>query len=174
MVSTIGILTGGGDCGGLNAVTEASVKTGHHLGVKVVSIRRGWGGLILNNMRLLSLPDVEGISSQTGTVNLTGRENPYKFTGELDGQYFEDANVSKRVIGNAKKNGLEGLIVCGGDDTLSVVPRMIGDYGNSIPMVGVPKTMDGDLQVYSLGLDTAINRAQQVLQDFVALRPLRL
>ena len=165
----IGILTGGGDCAGLNAVIEASVKIGYHEGIELMGIRRGWEGLILNNVRPLSLSDVEGIHSKTGTILLTSRTNPYKFTGELDGEHFEKANVSRRVIDNATRNGLEGLILCGGDDTLSVVPRLIEDYGSSIPMVGIPKTMDGDLQVYSLGLDTAINRAKQTLEDFVPI-----
>ena len=169
MTKKIGILTGGGDCGGLNAAIEAVVKSATNEGWEVYGIRRGWEGLILDAMRPLSVSDVDRIHSETGTILQTSRTNPYKFAGKLNGQYHDKANVSELVIANAKRHGLEAVIACGGNDTLSVIPNLKKDYGDSITFIGIPKTMDVDLQTYSLGLDTAINRAKQVLEGFVPL-----
>tara|TARA_Y100000310_G_C20650322_1_gene799060 strand:+ start:193 stop:1425 length:1233 start_codon:yes stop_codon:yes gene_type:complete len=177
MTKKIGILTGGGDCGGLNAAIEAVVKSADNEGWEVYGIRRGWEGLVFNNIFPLRVPGVDGIHSETGTILQTSRTNPYRFTGELDGQILEKADVSERVIENAREAGLEAVIAAGGDDTLSVVsgnedkniPGLINDYGNDVTFIGIPKTMDGDLQTYSLGLDTAINRAKQKLEDFIPL-----
>src|SRR3989338_6900569 len=169
MTKKIGILTGGGDCGGLNAAIEAIVKSASNKGWEVYGIRKGWEGLILDAMHPLSVSDVDGIHSETGTILQTSRTNPYNFTGALNGQNLKKADVSEQVIETAKKHGLEAIIACGGNDTLSVIPKLKEDYGSAITFVGIPKTMDGDLQTYSLGLDTAINRAQQVLEGFVPL-----
>ena len=139
MVKKIGILTGGGDCGGLNAAIESIVKYAIHKGMEVYGIKKGWGGLVTGDIQLLSISDVDGIHSQTGTILQTSRTNPYNYTGNLDGQFLKEANVSK----------------------------LIRDYRTDITLIGIPKTMDGDLQVYSLGLDTAINRSMQVLEDFI-------
>ena len=169
MSKKIGIFTGGGDCGGLNAAIEAVVKSASNEGWEVYGIRRGWEGLILNIMHPLHISDVDGIHSKTGTILQTSRTNPYKFTGELNGQNLTEANVSGKVIETAKRTGLEAIIVCGGNDTLSVIPRLTADYGTDITFTGIPKTMDGDLQTYSLGLDTAVERAKRVLEDFIPL-----
>src|SRR3989338_4712336 len=168
MSKKIGILTGGGDCGGLNAAIEAVVKSARNLGWGVYGIRRGWEGLVFGNMFPLDVPYVDGIHSHTGTVLQTSRTNPFKFSGKLDGRTMDKEDVSAQVVKNIGNSGLEAIIACGGDDTLGVIPNLICRYGNSLPttFVGVPKTMDGDLQRYSLGLDTAINRAKQVLEDF--------
>ncbi|MBS3114425.1 6-phosphofructokinase [Candidatus Woesearchaeota archaeon] len=169
MIKKIAVATGGGDCGGLNATIEAVVKTATNWGISVDSFKRGWEGFIFDMRRPLRLSDVEGIHSLTGTLAQTSRTNPYNFTGELGGRFFEKADVSSHVVENIKREGIDGVIMCGGDDTLSVIPRLIVDYGDFIPFVGIPKTMDGDLQVYSLGIDTAINRAKHVLEDFVPI-----
>lgn len=169
MVKKIGILTGGGDCGGLNAVIEAVTRFAVHEGWEVDGIVRGWEGAIIDNRRPLRISDVQGIHSETGTFLQTSRTNPYKFTGELDGVNYTKADVSSKVIENARRAGLEAIIACGGDDTLSVVPKLVRSYGEDIIFIGVPKTMDGDLQVYSLGLDTAINRAREVIEDFIPI-----
>src|SRR3989338_5082629 len=139
MSKKIGIFTGGGDCGGLNAAIEAVVKSASKEGWEVYGIRRGWEGLILNIMHPLHISDVDGIHSKTGTILQTSRTNPYKFTGELNGQNLTEANVSGKVIETAKRTGLEAIIVCGGNDTLSVIPRLTADYGTDITFTGIPK-----------------------------------
>ena len=169
MDKKIGILTGGGDCGGLNAAIEAIVKSANNEGWEVYGIRKGWEGLISGNLFLLDVSKVDGIHSQTGTVLQTSRTNPYRFTGKLDGKDLQEADVSEAVIRTMEKFGLEAVIAAGGDDTLSVIPRLVEDYGTSPTFIGIPKTMDGDLQVYSLGLDTAINRSKKLLEDFVPI-----
>lgn len=170
MVKKIAAATGGGDCGGLNAALEAIARSATHEEWDVDIFKKGWEGFIFDDRAPLRLHDVEGIHSVTGTLAQTSRTNPYNFTGELlHGRLLENADVSGRVMENIKKAGIEGVIICGGDDTLSVIPRLIKDYGTSIPFIGIPKTMDGDLQVYSLGLDTAINRAKQTLEDFIPI-----
>ena len=166
MVKRIGILTGGGDAPGLNAVIESATRSAIHEGWEIDGVLRGWEGLILGNFMPLRISDVEGAHSDSGTLIQTSRTNPYNFTGYIDGQHFVRTNVSARVIENAARKGLEGLIVIGGDDTLSPIPKLIKDYGSDIVLVGVPKTMDGDLQVYSLGLDNAINRAKEFIDRF--------
>ena len=167
MVKKIAIATGGGDCGGLNAAIEAVMKAAANEGLEVEGYKKGWEGFIFDDRRKLRISDVEGIHSITGTLIQTSRTNPYNYTGELNGQFLQNANISGYVMENLKRASIDGVIICGGDDTLSVIPRLIKDYGDSIPFIGIPKTMDGDLQTYSLGLDTAINRAKQVLEDFV-------
>ncbi len=178
MVTRIGIFTGGGDCGGLNAVIEGTVKAAVHEGFEVDGILKGWEGGIHDNRLPLRISDVEGIHSTTGTIIQTSRTNPYIFTGELDGRMFEKEDVSHRVIENLNKAGLEAVIAVGGNDTLSVIRRrekdgnlrgLSPDYKDAPVFVGIPKTMDGDLQTYSLGLDTAINRAKKVIEDFIPL-----
>lgn len=169
MTKKIGVLTGGGDCGGLNAAIGAIVKSACNEGWEVYQIKKGWEGLISNQISHLLISDVEGIHSQTGTILQTSRTNPFTYTGKLDGQDFKKADISEFVIENAKNIGLEAVICCGGDDTLSVIPKLIEKYGDDITFIGIPKTMDGDLQVYSLGLDTAINRAKKELEDFVPI-----
>lgn len=168
MTKKIGILTGGGDAGGLNAAIEAATKSAIREGWEVYGIRRGWEGLIFNDTFLLNVSGVDGIHSATGTKLQTSRTNPFNYTGVINGKNLERNDVSKLVIENAKRAGLEAIIACGGDDTLGVIPKLIATYGSNMPIfVGIPKTMDGDLQTYSLGLDTAINRAKQVIEDFV-------
>ena len=159
-------MTGGGDAPGLNAVIESATRSAIHEGWEIDGVLRGWEGLILGNFMPLRISDVEGAHSDSGTLIQTSRTNPYNFTGYIDGQHFVRTNVSARVVENAAKKGLEGLIVIGGDDTLSPIPKLIKDYGSDIVLVGVPKTMDGDLQVYSLGLDNAINRAKEFIDRF--------
>ena len=98
MDKKIGILTGGGDCGGLNAAIEAIVKSANNEGWEVYGIRKGWEGLISGNLFRLDVSEVDGIHSQTGTVLQTSRTNPYRFTGKLDGKDLQEADVSEAVI----------------------------------------------------------------------------
>ncbi|MFH0867835.1 MAG: 6-phosphofructokinase [Candidatus Woesearchaeota archaeon] len=169
MTKKIGILTGGGDCGGLNAAIEAVVKSASNERWEVYGIRAGWEGLILDKIHPLHFFGVDRIHPKTGTILQTSRTNPYNFTGTLNGQDLKQADVSGQVIETAKNHGLEAIIACGGNDTLSVIPKLKEDYGSDIIFIGLPKTMDGDLQTYSLGLDTAINKARESLEEFVPI-----
>ncbi len=108
MIEKIAAATGGGDCGGLNAVLEAIARSAAHVGWNVDIPKKGWEGFIFDDRIPLRPHDVEGIHSMTGTIAQTSRTNPYNFTGELDGEFLENANVSGRVIENIKKAGIGG------------------------------------------------------------------
>ena len=151
-MNKIGILTGGGDCPGLNPVIRAVVRKGLLEGYEIVGVRNGWKGLIENDTVPLSFNSVSGILSKGGTILGTSRTNPYKKAGELE-----------KTKENVKKLGLHALIAVGGEDTLGVAARLIKD---GIPnIVGVPKTIDNDLSCtdYTFGFDTAINTAMDCI-----------
>jgi 6-phosphofructokinase 1 len=149
----IGLLTGGGDCPGLNAVIRAVVGSAHQQDVKVIGIRNGWKGLIELDTIELNLDAVSGILPRGGTVLGTSRTNPYKKPGDAD-----------RVAANFKKLGLDALIAIGGEDTLGTADKLMkGKLIESI--VGVPKTIDNDLYAtdYTFGFDTAVNIATEAI-----------
>jgi len=141
----IGILTGGGDCPGLNAVIRAVVRRGEQLKAEVLGIRNGWKGLIEGDVEPLTAFSVSGILPKGGTILGTSRVNPLKTT--------EDR---QRLFSNVKRYGLDALIVVGGDGTLSAA-RELSEAG--LKVVGVPKTIDNDLRGtdYTFGFDTAVN-----------------
>jgi ATP-dependent phosphofructokinase / diphosphate-dependent phosphofructokinase len=141
----IGILTGGGDCPGLNAVIRAVVRRSHALGYDVLGIRNGWAGLIHGQVEPLTDFSVTGILPRGGTILGTSRTNPFK---QLD-------HVHK-LRSNWQKFGLNYLVAVGGEDTLGVANRLFKEIGYSI--VGVPKTIDNDLAGtdYTFGFDTAV------------------
>lgn len=148
----IGILTGGGDCPGLNPVIRAVVRKGINAGYEIIGIKNGWKGLIENETLALNLEIVSGILPKGGTILGTSRTNPYKKEGDLQ--------KLKEVY---KKLGLEALIVVGGEDTLNVAAKLIKDGISNI--VGVPKTIDNDLSCtdYTFGFDTALNTAMECI-----------
>src|SRR5216110_627480 len=139
---TIGILTGGGDCPGLNAVIRAVVRRADMLGYRVVGIKNGWLGLVKDMMEPLSLLSVSGILPRGGTILGTSRTNPLKNDGD-----------KKHVVENLKK--IDYLIAVGGEDTLGVA-RALASEG--IKVVGVPKTIDNDIEGtdQTFGFDTAV------------------
>lgn len=141
----IGVLTGGGDCPGLNAVIRAVVRASIQYEWDIVGIRNGWKGLIDGEIELLTDYAVSGILPKGGTILGSSRTNPYK--------NIEDV---QRVKDNLKRFGIEALVVIGGDDTLGVALKL---YEEGIPVVGVPKTIDNDLSGtdYTFGFDTAIS-----------------
>lgn len=148
----IGILTGGGDCPGLNPVIRAVVRKALLAGYEVVGIKNGWKGLVENDTMALNLETVSGILPKGGTILGTSRTNPYKKEGEL-----------QKVKDNFKKMGLGALIAVGGEDTLGVASKLTGE---GIPnIVGVPKTIDNDLSAtdYTFGFDTALNIATECI-----------
>src|SRR3989338_7971262 len=139
----IGILTGGGDCPGLNPVIRAAVRTSIHEGFQIVGIQNGWKGLVEGEARPLDLGAVSGILHRGGTILGTSRTNPYK-----------DKAALEKAKNNFKKLGLDALIAIGGEDTLGVAVRL---YKDGFNVVGVPKTIDNDLSGtdFTFGFDTA-------------------
>ncbi len=144
----IGILTGGGDCPGLNPVIRAVVRKGLLEGFETIGIKNGWKGLIENDTMPLNLDSVSGILPKGGTILGTSRTNPYKKPGD-----FEKAKA------NFKHLGLYALVAVGGEDTLGAANKLFKDGVGNI--VGVPKTIDNDLSCtdYTFGFDTALNTA---------------
>jgi len=141
----IGILTGGGDCPGLNPVIRAITRKAIHQGDEVVGIKYGWKGLLDNDNVELNLRAVSGILHRGGTILGTSRTNPYKKEG--------GAELVKK---NFKELGLDALITIGGEDTLGVATKF---FDEGLATVGVPKTIDNDLSAtdFTFGFDTAIN-----------------
>lgn len=147
----IGILTGGGDCPGLNPVIRAVVRRAFLEGYETLGIKNGWKGLIENDAEVLDLKSVSGILPKGGTILGTSRTNPYKKPEDL-----------AKVKENYRKLGLTALIAVGGEDTLGVASKL-GKEGLNV--VGVPKTIDNDLSAtdYTFGFDTAINIATECI-----------
>ena len=141
----IGILNGGGDCAGLNAVTRAVVRKSDEYGYEVIGIRHGWAGLINLDTVPLSWNDVSNIINQGGTILHTTRTNP-----------FRTKEGPEQVLRNIKQLGLDALIAVGGEDTLSVAAKF-SQLG--LKVVGVPKTIDNDIVIADMtfGFDTAVN-----------------
>ena len=151
MGEKIGVLTGGGDCPGLNAVIRAVVKKGLQDGYSIVGIKDGWKGLIENETEELDLECVSDILPKGGTILGTSRTNPYK----------KEEGVEK-IKENWQKLGLSALIAIGGDDTLGVAFKL-GKEG--LAVIGVPKTIDNDLSETdcTFGFDSAINIAMEAV-----------
>ena len=147
----IGILTGGGDCPGLNAVIRAVVRKALQNGYEVLGILEGWRGLLEGKWEPLSLDKVGGILPRGGTILRTSRTNPAK---------REDGIA--RLVENFQKAGLYALVTVGGDDTMSVAQRL---QERGLNMVGVPKTIDNDLSGtdQTFGFDTAVNVATEAI-----------
>jgi len=148
----IGVLTGGGDCPGLNAVIRAIVRKGaFHYEDGFVGFMEGWRGLLEDKTMELDLSSVGGILPRGGTILRTSRTNPAKHDGGL-----------QRCIENLKKHGCDALIAIGGDDTLSVAQKL---FEREVKVVGVPKTIDNDLAGtdFTFGFDTAVNIATEAI-----------
>ncbi len=147
----IGILTGGGDCPGLNPVIRAVVRSAKHEGWSVLGFRYGWKGLVENDFIELDERSVSGILHKGGTMLGTSRTNPYKKEGDV-----------QRVKDTIAKNGLDALIAIGGEDTLGVANKLSKE---GVKVIGVPKTIDNDLNAtdYTFGYDTALNIAMECI-----------
>lgn len=149
----IGILTGGGDCPGLNAVIRAAVRTLiRDYGIEVVGIQLGFEGLLTRAIVPLTLESIRGILPKGGTLlRTTNRGNPFEYP--VPGGGVEDR--SAQVVENIHDLGIDGIIAIGGDGTLKIAQRLC-DMG--IPMVAVPKTIDNDLAAtdYTFGFHTAV------------------
>ena len=149
----IGILTGGGDCPGLNPAIRAVVKKSVKLGYEVVGIRDGWKGLIELNYKNLSSETASGILHLGGTILGTSRTNP-----------FATADGPQKVIENIHRIGLDALVAIGGDDTLGVAYKL---YGKGVNTIGIPKTIDNDLSAtdFTFGFDSAVNIVMNALDN---------
>ncbi len=161
-IKHIGILTGGGDCPGLNSVIRAITKTAildYH--VDVIGYIDGFRGLVENNYMQLDLAKVSGISHTGGTIlGTTNRDNPFNFY--TDSTNNEPTDQSDRAVNNLRQLDLDGLIVIGGDGSLNIAH---GFSQKGIPIVGVPKTIDNDLMCtdVTFGFNTAVNTASDAL-----------
>jgi ATP-dependent phosphofructokinase / diphosphate-dependent phosphofructokinase len=146
----VGILTGGGDCPGLNAVIRAVTRRSLDRGYEVVGVREGWRGLVDGMFEPLDARAISGILPRGGTIVGTSRTNPYKIEGGVE-----------RALGHLE--GLDALVVIGGEDTLGVAARLYAEH--EAPVVGVPKTIDNDLGAtdYTFGFDTAVSIATEAI-----------
>ena len=144
----IGVLTGGGDCPGLNAVIRAVVRKGVQVhGHEFVGYRDGWRGPLEGLTSALGVPEVRGILPRGGTVLGSSRTNPLKIEGGVE-----------RIRDNLAAAGVDALVAIGGEDTLGVATKL---SAAGLPVVGVPKTIDNDLGAtdYTFGFDTAVSIA---------------
>ncbi|MFJ2212395.1 6-phosphofructokinase [Streptomyces sp. NPDC101062] len=149
----VGVLTGGGDCPGLNAVIRALVRKGvQEYGYGFTGFRDGWRGALDGDTLRLDIPTVRGILPRGGTILGSSRTNPFK---EEDGV--------RRIRETLTATDVDALVVIGGEDTLGVASRLSDEY--AVPCVGVPKTIDNDLSAtdYTFGFDTAVGIATEAI-----------
>ncbi len=152
MTDRVGVLTGGGDCPGLNAVIRAVARRSLDRGAEVVGVRAGWRGLVEGKFMEIGPREISGILPRGGTIIGTTRTNPFKTDGGPEAvlEHFADA-------------GLTALVAIGGEDTLGVAARLYAEH--DFPVVGVPKTIDNDLSAtdYTFGFDTAVTIATEAI-----------
>jgi len=162
-IKRIGVLTGGGDCPGLNAVIRAVTKSAlHRYKLEVFGIEDGFLGLIQNRMRPLAWGDVSNILTAGGTILGTSNQaNPERFAIQRGGK-VEFANVTDRVVDHVRANQLDAVVCIGGDGTMTGAANLIR---NGINCIGVPKTIDNDLEGcdQTFGFDTAVTTATDAL-----------
>ncbi|MGH7145453.1 MAG: 6-phosphofructokinase [Planctomycetota bacterium] len=159
-MKTVGILTGGGDCPGLNAVIRSATIMLQKSGYKMLGIKDGWRGAVEGDARELQLRDVDEILAEGGTVLGSSRTNPYK-GADFTKVTTEPPAAVQQILANAKKWGLEALIAIGGDDTLEVAYYLNKYHG--LKTVGCPKTIDNDVcgTDVTFGFMTAVEVAMQ-------------
>ena len=161
VMKTIGILTGGGDAPGLNAVIRAAVKTAIiTYNYKVVGIEDGFDGLIKpGKMRKLTIESVHGILPKGGTIlGTTNRGNPFAYRVKLDNGEVVEKDYSEIVMHNVREAGIDVLVIVGGDGTLTIAQKF---FEKGLKVVGVPKTIDNDLSAteFTFGFDSAVDAA---------------
>src|ERR1700712_4915584 len=148
----IGVLTGGGDCPGLNAVIRAGVRKGvATYGHEFVGFRDGWKGPLEGLTKPLGIAEVRGILPRGGTILGSSRTNPFKIDGGVE-----------RIKANLAGQGIDALVAIGGEDPLGVAAKL---HELGVNVVGVPKTIDNDLSAtdYTFGFDTAVNIAMAAI-----------
>src|SRR2546421_5613113 len=148
----VGVLTGGGDCPGLNAVIRAVARRSSSREHAVVGVLEGWRGLVEGLFTPLGPREVSGLLPRGGTIIGTTRTNPFRLDGGVE-----------RVLEHFRTEGLDALVAIGGEDTLGVAARLHAEH--DFPVVGVPKTIDNDLSAtdYTFGFDTAVSVATEAI-----------
>src|SRR5262245_14722370 len=152
MSKKVGVLTGGGDCPGLNAVIRAVARRSLTRGHTILGIREGWRGLVDGRFMELGPREISGLLPRGGTILGTTRTNPYKTDGGVE-----------KVLENFRTQELDALVAIGGEDTLGVASRLFAEH--DLPVVGVPKTIDNDLSAtdYTFGFETAVFIATEAI-----------
>jgi phosphofructokinase-like protein len=152
VATRVGILTGGGDCPGLNAVIRAVTRRSLARGWDVIGVRAGWRGLVEGHFTVLGPREISGILPRGGTIIGTSRSNPFKADGDLE-----------QLLANFEAEALDALVAIGGEDTLGVAAKLHAE--REFPVVGVPKTIDNDLAAtdYTFGFDTAVFIATEAI-----------
>jgi ATP-dependent phosphofructokinase / diphosphate-dependent phosphofructokinase len=153
----VGVLTGGGDCPGLNAVIRGIVRTGAEDGYAFIGFRDGWRGPLEGDTITLDVQAVRGILPRGGTILGSSRTNPLGESASAGG-----LSGLERIKENLNSLGVDALIAIGGEDTLGVAGRL---HEAGVNVVGVPKTIDNDLGAtdYTFGFDTAVNIAMEAI-----------
>jgi ATP-dependent phosphofructokinase / diphosphate-dependent phosphofructokinase len=154
----VGVLTGGGDCPGLNAVIRAIVRTGaEEYGYEFTGFRDGWRGPLEGDTMTLDVQAVRGILPRGGTILGSSRTNPLADRAASGGR-----SGLERIEDNLASLGVDALVAIGGEDTLGVAARL---HEHGVKVVGVPKTIDNDLGAtdYTFGFDTAVNIAMEAI-----------
>jgi len=160
-IRKLGILTGGGDCPGLNAVIRAVVHTAQReFGLEVCGIMDGYAGLIQKNVRKIELADVSGILPRGGTIlGTSNRDNPFHYSDESPGGRKEHCDISAQAMATIEAHEIDVLLAVGGDGTQNIAQLFFEKY--RLPVIGIPKTIDNDLNGtdVTFGFDTALNTA---------------
>jgi len=162
-IKTIGILTGGGDCPGMNAVIRAAAKTAiNDYSLKVIGFKDGYEGLVEKYYRELKLADASGILTLGGTILGTSNQaNPFAYAVK-EGEKIVYRDLSQKALDNLRDLGIEALICIGGDGTLTSARDL---FRRGVKVVGVPKTIDNDLSGTDLtfGFDSALSTATEAI-----------
>jgi 6-phosphofructokinase 1 len=162
-IKRIGVLTGGGDCPGLNAVIRAVVKSAIlDYNYEVIGFEDGFKGLVEYSFRQMGVASVAGILPKGGTIlGTTNRDNPFAYPVMIDGELVKQ-NMTSRVLSNLQSLHIDALVVIGGDGSLSIANEL-AKLG--VNVVGVPKTIDNDLSAtdYTFGFNTAVATATDAI-----------
>ena len=162
-IKRIALLTGGGDCPGLNAVIRAVTKSAILSGLEVVGVSEGFGGLVRGLFDTLDESDVSGILPRGGTIlGTSNRDDPFSYClADGEGETLYD-DCSDMAIENLERAGADALVVTGGDGSLSIAHKL---YRKGVPIVGIPKTIDNDLMGtdVTFGFDSALQTATEAI-----------
>jgi 6-phosphofructokinase 1 len=165
MQKTVGILTGGGDCPGLNSVLYGVLLKAMNNDITVIGIEKGWKGFLENKTRKLDITKLDYLHTMGGTLLYTSRTNPYKAAKKVKDPEERIQETAKRMASQFEVLGIDSLIAIGGDDTLGVAAAMHQYAGARV--IGVPKTIDNDLSStdYNFGFWSAIQLASNTMDN---------